>query len=254
MRGARALGAAALALTVPSDLQAQQQDPSVDYPGPKQQQQQQPKDLVKTILENLTPRRVGPDWDRQADLVPVDAPGLRGQRFNLQTHTDLPGWNPTMRLHHAVPGATLVAEFPFKVGLRGINQLTLDCELVSAYVSRSPLVGSEAAPPTQLLAVTRHTFALAGPGAGRVRIGFKPAVIENPSWPKVAICRMEAAGVMDGVAWRTHERLDDRLDPNSTAPRVVLLELPSGQSAGSDVFIQPPIAMAFAFERGWLDP
>lgn len=249
------IAAAAIALALPNGAGAQGQDPSVGYPGPKQQQQQQqPKDVLQSILQNLTPRQIGPDWNRPADLVQVQIQGFRGQRFDLVTHDNLPGWNPTMRLYHAGPGASLIAEFPFRASMKGINQLTFDCELVSFFLSISPLVGNEVAPPTQLLATTRHTFALSGPGAGIARIGFQPAAAENPGWLKAAICRMEAAGVADGVAWRTHERIDFRLDTNVAAARPVVIEQPGGRSAGSGSFLRPPIATAYAFERGRLDP
>jgi len=210
--------------------------------------------VLQSILQNLTSRQVGPDWNRPADLVQVQVPGYRGQRFDLVTHDNLPGWNPTMRLYHAGPGASLIAEFPFRASMRGINQLTFDCELISFWFSASPLVGSEMAPPVQLLAAKRHTFALSGPGAGKVRIGFAPAPVGNPNWPRAAICRMEAAGVIDGVAWRTHERFDYRLDRNADTSQPEFIEQASGRSVGRDVFLRPPIATAYAFERGRLDP
>lgn len=244
---------AAIVLALPGGAGAQGQGPSVDYPGPKQQQPPRPKDVIQSVLGNLNPRRTGPDWDRPADLVQVPIQGFRGQRFDMMTHENLPGWNPAMRLYHAGPGATLIAEFSFKVSMKGINQLTFDCELVSSYVSIYPLVGSEVPPPTQLLAATRHTFALSGPGSGRVRIGFRPAAADNPEWLKAAICRMEAAGVADGAAWRTHERIDFGLTSRESASRPVLIEQPSGRAYGSGVFLRPPIATAYAFERDRLD-
>lgn len=246
---------AAISLALPGSAGAQSQNPSVEYPGPKQQQQQQrPKDLLQSILGNLNPRPIGPDWDREPDLVQVQIQGFRGQRLDLLTHDNLPGWNPTMRLYHAAPGASLIAEFPFRVGIKGVNQLTFDCELVAGYITIYPLVGNEERPPAQLLAATRHTFSLSGPGAGRARIGFQPAADDNPARLKVAICRIEAAGVTDGVAWRTHERIGYGLDSTSPVSRPVLIELPGGRSAGSDSFLRPPIATAYAFERGRLDP
>lgn len=251
MRRFLALGALAAAAGLAGIPAAAQQSGQGEVGYPSDKQPVKPKHVLESLLGTLTPRPIGPDWNRPADLRPVTIAGFRGQRLNLQTHADLPNYNGALRLYHAPQGATKIAEFPFKVSIRGMRSLTFDCELLAADLSLGSGNSGYNRAPTEILAVTRHTFAVSQPGGGVVRIGFRPNVPSNPNASKVAVCRMEAAGDFDGQPWRTHERLDYQIDLGARNYTAALVDGTTGQAAGTSPFRVAPVATAYAFDEAY---
>lgn len=242
--------AALFALPVASG--AQNQEPSVQYPSAKQAPPGA-KDLLQAVLGNLTPRQLQHDWNRPADLMPIPSRGFAGRRLSLSV-----GGTPAqvfrdMRLYAGSPRSRMVAEFPFRVNIPGVNKLTFDCELVEAVLPSGLILNLTERQPPRTIGVVRQTFGIPGPGNGQLRIGFtlfEGAQEASSGSVPIAACTMEASGTTDGRNWRTSLPVAHDFAVQSAPQQVYVVDPADGTLVLPRASVTGPVVRAYAMPPG----
>lgn len=233
----------------------QGQGSGVDYPGPKQQPVR-PKDVLQSVLGNLSPRPIGPDWDRPADLLLLATQGALGRKLSIMAGGTPASVTRDMRLYHGQPGASIVAEFPFRVVAPGVNRLTFDCELIDLHLPNGVTINVAARNPPITLGAARRTFTIPGPGNGLVRIAFKPfapLAAPQPGHVHAAACRMEAAGTYQGRTWRSMSSLAEDFRLDNTVSKIYLVDDLTGQLVLPAEDAPNSGVLGYAMPREWVE-